>query len=538
MAELSTVDRSTSPPRVDIPRCYNAAHDLLERNLRAGRADKLAYIDDRGTYTYRDLAERVDRCVLALRGLGLEPEQRVLLCLTDTIDFPTVFLGCIKAGIIPVAVNTALKTQDYAHLLADSRAQAAMVSASLYPVLEPALHRAKVRRVVVSQGEAPGARTLAQLLEGVLHQRIEAMQTCADEACFWLYSSGSTGPPKGTIHAHESLILTAELYARPILGICETDIIFSAAKLFFAYGLGNSLTFPLAFGATAVLTEARPTPAVVFERLRRNHPTIFCGVPTLYASLLAATDVPSASDLALRTCVSAGECLPASIGQAWSKRFGIDILDGIGSTEMLHIFLSNRIGDVQYGTTGTPVPGYQARLVDEHQQPVRDGEIGELQVSGPSAAIHYWNNREKTRHTFHGPWTRTGDKYSRNEHGRYVHAGRADDMLKVGGIYVSPVEVEAALLAHPAVQEAAVIGKEDDAGLVKPLAFIVVRPGHAADPALAEALKQHVKELLAPFKYPRWIEFLPELPKTATGKIQRFRLREMTRVFPGHAPSR
>ena len=520
---------------MDIPRRYNAAHDLLERNLRAGRAEKLAYIDDRGRYTYRDLAERVDRCVLALRGLGLEPEQRVLLCLTDTIDFPTAFLGCIKAGIVPVAVNTALKTQDYEHLLADSRAQAAVVSGSLYPLLEPALRQSAARRVVVSQGEVSGAHTLARLLESTPRQQVAPMQTCADEPCFWLYSSGSTGPPKGTIHAHESLILTAELYAQPILRICDTDIVFSAAKLFFAYGLGNALTFPLAFGGATVLMEERPTPAAVFERLRRHSPTIFCGVPTLYASLLAASDAPSAQELRLRACVSAGECLPASVGEAWLNRFGVDILDGIGSTEMLHIFLSNRIGDVQYGTTGKPVPGYEVRLVDEHQQPVPEGEIGELEVSGPTAAIHYWNNREKTRHTFHGPWTRTGDKYSRDEHGRYVHAGRADDMLKVGGIYVSPVEVEAALLAHPAVHEAAVIGKEDDVGLVKPLAFIVVRPGNDANAALAEALKQHVKRLLAPYKYPRWIEFLPELPKTATGKIQRFRLRDMIRGSPGDA---
>jgi len=514
---------------VEIPRRYNAAHDLLERNLRAGRGDKLAYIDDRGTYTYRELAERIDRCAIALRNLGLEPEQRVLLCLTDTIDFPTVFLACIKAGIVPVAVSTALKTHDYEHLLADSRGQAAVVSASLYPILEPALRQSAVRRVVVSQGEVSGTRALAQLLQSTPHQPVAPIETCADEPCFWLYSSGSTGPPKGTIHAHESLILTAELYARPIVGICETDVVFSAAKLFFAYGLGNSLTFPLAFGAAAVLMEERPTPAAVFQRLRNHRPTVFCGVPTLYGSLLASTDAASAQELGLRACVSAGECLPASVGETWLNRFGVPILDGIGTTEMLHIFLSNRIGEVQYGTTGTPVPGYDVRLVDEHQQPVRDGEIGELQVSGPTAAIHYWNNREKTRHTFHGPWTRTGDKYSRNERGRYVHAGRADDMLKVGGIFVSPVEVEAALLTHPAVQEAAVVGKEDDAGLVKPLAFVVVRPGSTADTGLAETLKQHVKEVLAPYKYPRWIEFLSELPKTATGKIQRFRLREMIR---------
>jgi len=516
-----------SPPKVDIPRRYNAAYDLIERNLQAGRASKLAYIDDQGEYTYGVLSERVDRCAAALRGLGLEPEQRLLLCLTDTIDFPTVFLGSIKAGIVPVAVNTMLKTSDYEHLLADSRAQAVAVSASIYPVLQPVLAASAVRHVLISQGELPGTRSLSQLLEAAPPQRVRPQETCADEPCFWLYSSGSTGKPKGTVHAHESLILTAELYAGPILGMCESDLLFSAAKLFFAYGLGNSLTFPLAFGATTVLMAERPTPEAVFTRLRRHRPTLFCGVPTLYASLLAAPAAPAAQELRLRACISAGECLPPSIGEAWLKRFGVDILDGIGSTEMLHIFLSNRPGEVQYGTTGTPVPGYDVRLLDEQGHLVGDGEIGELQVAGPTSAIHYWNNREKSRHTFHGPWTRTGDKFYRNPRGRYVHAGRADDMLKVGGIYVSPVEVETALLSHPAVHEVAVVGKRDDAGLVKPVAFVVVSAGTAAGSALAEQLKQHVKAQLAPYKCPRWIEFLPELPKTATGKIQRFRLREM-----------
>ena len=297
--------------------------------------------------------------------------------------------------------------------------------------------------------------------------------------------------------------------------------------MFFAYGLGNALTFPLAFGATAVLMAERPTPAAVYARLRRYRPTLFCAVPTLYAAMLAAADSPSPRELRLRACVSAGECLPPSIGEAWSRRFGVDILDGIGSTEMLHIFLSNRLNDVRYGTTGIAVPGYEVRLLDEEERPVRAGEIGELQVSGPTAAIHYWNNREKTRDAFQGRWTRTGDKYYLNELGRYVHAGRTDDMLKVGGIYVSPVEVENALVSHPEVQEAAVIGREDDAGLVKPLAFVVLREGSAACDALAETLKQHVKARLAPYKYPRWIKFLPELPKTTTGKTQRFRLREM-----------
>ncbi|HUI59394.1 MAG TPA: benzoate-CoA ligase family protein, partial [Steroidobacteraceae bacterium] len=381
-----------------------------------------------------------------------------------------------------------------------------------------------------------------------------AADTSRDEACFWLYSSGSTGTPKGTIHAHSSLIQTAELYARPILGLGEQDVVFSAPKLFFAYGLGNALTFPLAVGATAVLMAERPTPDAVYARLREHRPTVFSGVPTLYAAMLAGK-LPASTELNLRLCVSAGEALPKDIGERWRRHFGVDILDGIGSTEMLHIFLSNRPGAVCYGTTGSAVPGYRLRLLDEAGQPVPAGQIGELQIAGPTCALGYWNNREKDRDTFHGPWARSGDKYYLDEQGRYVYAGRSDDMLKVSGMYVSPAEVESALISHPAVLEAAVIGAEDEDGLVKPLACVVTRrsaaPAAATAPRaagassaaswaassaasafptapaeLAEDLKRHVKALLAPHKYPRWIEFLPELPKTATGKIQRFRLRE------------
>jgi benzoate-CoA ligase len=531
MLRVSSADHGVSPPIIDLPAEYNAARDLIERNLRAGRGSKLAYIDDEGTYTYAELDERVNRCAGALLKLGLQPEQRVLLCLQDTIDFPTVFLGCITAGLIPVTVNTLLTTPDYDHLLRDSRARALVVTESLLPWFAPLIgHHSSLKHVIVSHvgsnGAASGTLSLSQALAEAPGP-VEPYITSPDNPCFWLYSSGSTGAPKGTVHAHGSLIQTAELYARPILGLREDDRVFSAAKLFFAYGLGNALTFPLAVGATAVLMRERPTPEAVFARLRRHHPTVFCGVPTLYASLLAASGAPEPAEIPLRACISAGECLPAGIGEEWTRRFGIDILDGIGSTEMLHIFLSNRPGQVQYGTTGTPVPGYQVRLVDEEGHPVPDGEIGELQVAGPTAALGYWNNREKNRQTFYGPWTRTGDKYFRNNAGRYVHAGRADDMLKVGGIYVSPVEVESALISHPAVLEAAVVGREDPGGLIKPLAYIVPRADAQPGSALVEELKLHVKSRLAPFKYPRWIEFLPELPKTATGKIQRFKLRDL-----------
>jgi benzoate-CoA ligase len=351
-------------------------------------------------------------------------------------------------------------------------------------------------------------------------------ETTCDDMCFWLYSSGSTGAPKGTVHIHSSLINTVELYAWPILGIREDDVVFSAAKLFFAYGLGNGLTFPLAVGATTILMAERPTPAAVFARLRKHQPTIFYGVPTLFAALLASPELPRRGELRMRRCSSAGEALPAEIGKRWTEHFGVEILDGIGSTEMLHIFLSNRAGCVRYGTSGMPVPGYELRILGDDGMPVAQGQVGELQISGPTSAMVYWNNRQKSRDTFLGEWTRSGDKYSVDSDGFYVYAGRTDDMLKVSGIYVSPVEVESALITHPAVLEAAVIGKADDEELIKPVAYVVLKAGHAASDALAEELRQHVKTRLAPYKYPRWIEFIDELPKTATGKIQRFKLRQ------------
>lgn len=525
MPEFSTADHGSSPPRIVIPRDYNAAHDLIERNLGAGRAGKAAFIDDAGACTYGELARRVDHFAHALVDLGVRMEERVLLALHDSIDFPTAFLGCVKAGIVPVCANTLLTTSDYEYMLRDSRARVLFVSAPLLPVFAPLIGKIPtLAHVVVSGAGGDGLRPFAKLLEGP-DRPFEPAATKSDDSCFWLYSSGSTGAPKGTVHVHASLIETAELYARPILGLQEDDVVFSAAKLFFAYGLGNSLTFPMAVGATAILMAERPTPAAVFARLKQHRPTVFYGVPTLYAALLANAELPARSDVRLRRCTSAGEALPEELGKRWSAHFGIDILDGIGSTEMLHIYLSNRPGDVRYGTTGKPVPGYEVRIVDDHGAPVPPGEPGELQISGPTSAAFYWNNREKSRATFQGPWTRSGDKYLQDADGYYVYAGRSDDMLKVSGMYVSPVEVEAALITHAAVLEAAVIGREDVDRLVKPMAFVVLKPGHAAAPDLAEALKQHVKSRLAPFKYPRWIEFVDELPKTATGKIQRFKLR-------------
>lgn len=514
------------------PTEYNAAADLIERNLVAGRGGKTAFVDDNGRYTYAELAERASRFANLMRRLDVHPEQRILLCLHDTIDFPTVFLGAIKAGVVPVAVNTQLTPSEFAFMLADSRARVVVVSAPVLPAMKAALAELpEPRPELIVSGPSDEADILARLTAEMPAVSATAA-THPDEPCFWLYSSGSTGRPKGTAHVHSSLVRTAELYAIPVLGIAESDVVYSVAKLFFAYGLGNALTFPMAVGATSVLMSERPTPPSVSRILRERRPTIFCAVPTFYAAMLAGTDLPHRHEMALRRCVSAGEPLPQEIGRRWSERTGIDILDGIGSTEMLHIFLSNWPEDVRYGSTGKPIPGYQLRIVDEHETPVARGEIGDLLVSGPTSAAYYWNNRDRCRATFLGPWTRTGDKYFEDQDGYYVYCGRSDDMMKVSGMYVSPAEVEAALVAHDDVLEAAVVGAPDENGLTKPKAFVVVRPGVPADEVLVRGLEAHAKGVLAPFKCPRWYTFLDDLPKTATGKIQRFRLREQTIAKP------
>ncbi|MHC0506110.1 benzoate-CoA ligase family protein [Achromobacter aegrifaciens] len=498
--------------------------------LNAPRAAKPAYIDDTSQISYGELAERVARMAGALRQLGLRREERILLLMQDTVDWPVVFLGALHAGVVPVAVNTLLTADDYAYIIAHSRVRAVFVSGALLPVVQTALGQAAadVEHLVVSQpaGALPeGGREFESLLAAA--PLAPAARTLSDEIAFWLYSSGSTGKPKGVVHTHGNLWHTAELYAKPVLGIREDDVVFSAAKLFFAYGLGNGLTFPLSVGATVILMGERPTPQAVFKRLTQHRPTVFYGVPTLYASMLASPDLPAREQVAMRICTSAGEALPRDIGERYTRHFGCEILDGIGSTEMLHIFISNQTGQLRYGTTGKPVPGYEVQLRDENGAPVPPGAIGDLYIKGPSAALMYWNNRDKTRQCFLGDWLKSGDKYTCDADGYYTYAGRSDDMIKVSGQYVSPVEVENILVQHEAVLEAAVIGVPDHDGLVKTKAYVVLRPGFEPDAQTGAALQNYVKQHLAPFKYPRQINFTEELPKTATGKIQRFRLRQL-----------
>jgi benzoate-CoA ligase len=504
---------------------FNFADHIFQ--LNKNRTDKLAFIDDSRTLTYGELETQARRTATSLVQLGLRREERVFVLMHDNVDWPVAFLGCLYAGIVPVAVNTLLPATDLAYMLEHSRARAAIVSEALLPTFNDALSKAQaheVQHTLVSKATASQA-----FIDLACKPMASPANTHPDDIGFWLYSSGSTGKPKGTVHTHANPYHTAELFGKAVLGIQEFDVLFSAAKLFFAYGLGNGLTFPLSVGATVILMAERPTPDATFKRwiggIHNTKPTIFFGAPTGFAGMLASPNLPAKSDVALRMCSSAGEALPRDIGERFTTHYGVQIVDGIGSTEMLHVYLSNRPDDVRYGTTGKPVAGYELSLRSDDGREVADGEVGDLYINGPSAALMYWTRRDKSAETFQGAWTKSGDKYVRDSDGYYTYSGRSDDMFKVSGQYVSPFEVESTLMMHSAVLEAAVVAVLDENELTRAKAYVVLKAGQTASDALNSELQAFVKSKLAPHKYPRQIEFIAELPKTATGKIQRFKLR-------------
>jgi benzoate-CoA ligase family protein len=517
------IDRSGDVPVFTFASSFNVAVHMIDRHIHEGRADKTAYITERETVSYGQLAERVNRCGSALLDAGIPPGGRMLMIVKDCPEFVYLYYGAIKAGIIPVPINTLLRAADYEYMIDDSECSALIYSPELEGEVGPALSAASRTPpfVALTEGDGGLGNMIAAASDALAPHPSDAMSDC-----FWLYSSGSTGRPKGTVHRQRDLLVNAVLYAQPVLQITEDDIMFSAAKLFFAYGLANSMNFPLMYGASTVLSDERPTPEMTFRIIEKHRPTIYYGVPTLYAAQCRGLETEKPDLSSLRVCVSAGEPLPAPIFNRWKDAVGIPPLDGIGSTEAVHIFITNRLEDAKPGTSGKVLPGYEARIVGDDGQDVPPGEVGRLLVRGPSMAAYYWNQPERTAQTMLGDdWVNTGDTYTQDEEGYYVYNGRSDDMIKVGGIWCSPMEIESRLIEHPAVLEAGVVGREDDDGLVKPEAHIILKEAGDGNDGLAAELLEHCKDGLARYKYPRWFNFVEELPKTATGKIQRFKLR-------------
>ena len=519
---------------IDIPDQFNVADYFILPNQTPDRVDQPYLLCGEETLTCGELHEGANRVGNALKKLGVEPEQRVMLLMLESFSFPFCFWGAVRIGAVAVPVNTLLMPKDYLYFLSDCRAKVLIVDAVMWPQIEPIVGELKHQHhIVIANGRVPGYSSLDELIAEESSE-LEADLMSRDDPAFWLYTSGSTGPPKAAVHLQHDMVYCSELFGKSVLGLRPDDLGFSAAKFFFAYGLGNSLYFPLAVGGQAVIQPERPTPELMFEVMGRHRPTIFYGVPTLFDAMLniyegwlegrdAPDPIPTLDHL--RFAYSAGESLPTDLYHRWKKHFGCEILDGIGSTEMLHCYISNALGDVRPGSTGRIVPGYEAKLVDEYGADIPDGEVGTLLVNGESAAPYYWNKHEKSKATMLGEWMVTGDQFHRDAEGYYWYHGRNDDMMKVSGSWVSPIEVENALLSHEAVAECAVVGQPDQAGLIKPMAFVVLKAGQQAGEALGDILRGYVAGEIASFKAPHWIEFVEDLPRTATGKIRRFELR-------------
>lgn len=519
-------------PPIELPAEFNAAAHFVDRHLREGRSHKIAIECGDVRVTYGELFARVNRLGNGLKGLGVRMEERVLLLLPDVPEFAYSFFGAIKIGAVPVPVNTLLRSHDYKYLLNNSRARVAIVGDSLLPLVH-AIPREELRylETIVVQGNAPAGTVAFDGLVKGSSEDLEAAATGRDDAAFWLYSSGSTGQPKGCVHLQHDMVVSAERYAKAILKISEQDRFFSVAKLFFAYGLGNGLYFPLAAGGTSILLPEPPRPQTVYDVIERHRPTLFFSVPSNYVKLLAhqASGREEFDLSSVRHGVSAGEALPAVVFHQFKERFGVEILDAIGSTEGLHMLISNRPGEVRPGSSGRVIPGFEAKIVDDNDLPVALGEIGNLLVKADSTCAYYWNEHEKTKATLAGDWLRTGDKYHEDEDGFFWYEGRSDDMMKVSGAWVSPIEIEGVLMEHPAVLEAAVVFRPDADGFQKPGACVVLRNDQGT-PQLARELQDFVLGRLPVYKRTHWIEFLPELPKTATGKVQRYKLRSLTEL--------
>ncbi len=508
------------------PDYFNVADYLIDRNVREGRKDKVAILCEDRRMTYGQVALEMNRFGNALTGAGIRMEERVAVLMLDMELYPVVFLGAIKTGAVPICLNTLMRPKDYQYFLNDSRARVLVVDQSLYPNIAEIRSELKFLEHIVmvnSTGPVADTRTYEAFVQGQ-SDILETAPTSPDDSCFWLYSSGSTGKPKGTVHLQHDIVFSCDTYGKQVLQVTEDDVCFSAAKLFFAYGLGNGLYFPFSVGATTVLMPDRPTPDTVFRTIALHRPSLYFGVPTLYGAMLAQDE--GAMD-GVRLCVSAGEALPADIFHRWKNRFGVDILDGIGSTEVVHIYISNRPGSIRPGSTGQLVPGYEARIVNDQFEPQPQGDIGTLLIKGDSTAPYYWNKHEKTKASMMGEWFNTDDKFFIDEQGFFFYVGRANDMLKVGGIWVSPIEVEACLIGHPAILECAVVPGRDEENLVKPCAYVVLNKGYEPTEDLEKQIKDYVKKELAHYKFPRWVHFVADLPKTATGKVKRFELKNI-----------